>query len=66
MYRLRQRNHLRVSGGGGLVCESLGKALLSGNFNREQPRTSVDLQLPSLPSPSHIYFSFRSSGMPSG
>ena len=35
-----------VGGGGGLVCESVGKAdLLSDNFYSKQPMESVDLQL---------------------
>ena len=39
-----------VSEGGGLVCESGGKAdLLSDNFDRRQFREAVDLQLLVLP-----------------
>ena len=40
-----------VDGGGGLVCESVGKAdLLSDHFDRMQPRESVDLPLTCHPS----------------
>ena len=36
-----------VLGGGGLVCESVGKAdLLSDNFDGKQSRKSADLDLP--------------------
>ena len=45
-------------GGGGLVCESVGKAdLLSDHFDRE----SVDLPLTCHPSPCLTSFAFRSS-----
>ena len=42
-----------VGGGGGLVCESVGKAgLLSDHFDGKQSRESVDLPLTCHPSPS--------------
>ena len=45
-----------VRGGGGLVCESVGKAdLLSDHFNGKQSRESVDLPLTFLPSVSESY-----------
>ena len=49
-----------VGGGGGLVCESVGKPdLLSDHFDGKQSRESVD---PSChPSPSLTSFVFRSS-----
>ena len=51
-----------VSEGGGLVCESVGKAdLLSDNFDRKQSREAVDLPLTCHPSPSLTTFGFRSS-----
>ena len=51
-----------VGGGGGLVCESVGKAdLLSDHFNSKQSRESVDLPLTCHPSPSLTTFAFRSS-----
>ena len=44
-----------VSEGGGLVCESVGKAdLLSEHFDSKQSRKAVDLPLTRHPSPSHI------------
>ena len=44
-----------VGGGGGLVCESVGKAdLLSDHFDGKQYRESVDLPLTCHPSPSLI------------
>ena len=47
---------LLVGGGGGLVCESVGKAdLLSYHFNGKQSRESVDLPLTLLPSVSESY-----------
>ena len=50
-----------VGGGGGLVCESVGKAhLLSDHFD-EQSRESVDLPLTCHPSPRLTTFAFRSS-----
>ena len=49
-------------GGGGLVCESVGKAdLLSDHFDGKQSRESVDLSLTCHPSPSLTSFAFRSS-----
>ena len=51
-----------VSEGGGLVCESVGKAdLLSDHFDSKQSREAVDLLLTCHPSPSLITFAFRSS-----
>ena len=51
-----------VSEGGGLVCESVGKAdLLSDHFDSKQSREAVDLPLTCLPSPSFTTFAFRSS-----
>ena len=51
-----------VSEGGGLVCETVGKAnLLSDNFDSKQSREAVDLQLTCHPSPSLTTFAFRSS-----
>ena len=51
-----------VREGGGLVCESVGKAdLLSDHFNRKQSRDAVDLPLTCHPSPSLTTFVFRSS-----
>ena len=50
-----------VSEGGGLVCESVGKAeLLSDNFDNKQSREAVDLPLTCRPSPSLTTFAFRS------
>ena len=50
-----------VGGGGGLVCESVGKAdLLSDHFDDKQSRESVDLPLSCHPSPSLASFAFRS------
>ena len=51
-----------VSEGGGLVCESVGKAdLLSDHFDRKQSREAVDLPLTCHPSPSFTTFAIRSS-----
>ena len=51
-----------VGGGGGLVCQSVGKAdLLSHNFNSKQSRESVYMPLTCHPSPSLTTFAFRSS-----
>ena len=51
-----------VSEGGGLVCESVGKAnLLSDHFDSNQYREAVDLPLTYHPSPSLTTFAFRSS-----
>ena len=51
-----------VSEGGGLVCESVGKAdLLSDHFDSKQSRETVDLPLTCHPSPSLTTFAFRSS-----
>ena len=52
---------LLVNEGGGLVCESVGKAdLLSGHFDSKQSREVVDLLLICLLSPSFTTFGFRS------
>ena len=51
-----------VGGGGGLVCELVGKAdLLSDHFDGKQSREFFDLQLTCHPSPSLTSFAFRSS-----
>ena len=51
-----------VGGGGGPVCESVGKAdLLSDHFDDKQSRETVDLPLTCHPSPSLTSFAFRSS-----
>ena len=51
-----------VGPGGGLVCESVGKAdLLSDHFDSKQSTESVDLLVTCHPSPSLITFAFRSS-----
>ena len=53
---------LLVSEGGGLVCESVGKAdLLSDHFDRKQSREAVDLPLTCHQSPCFTTFTFRSS-----
>ena len=50
-----------VNEGGGLVCESVGKAdLLSDHFDSKQSREAVDLPLTCHPSPSLTTFDFRS------
>ena len=50
-----------VSEGGGLVCESVGKAdLLSDHFDSKQSREAVYLPLTCHPSPSLTTFAFRS------
>ena len=51
-----------ISEGGGLVCESVGKAdLLSDHFDSKQSREAVDLPLTCHQSPSLTTFAFRSS-----
>ena len=51
-----------VSEGGGLVCESVGKAdLLSDHFDSKLSMESLDLPLTCHPSPTFITFSFRSN-----
>ena len=53
---------LLISEGGGLVCESVGKAdLLSDHFDSKQSREAVDLPLTCHPSPSLTTFAFRLS-----
>ena len=53
---------LLLSEGGGLVCESVGKAdLLSDHFNSKQSRETVDLPLTCHPSPSLTTVAFRST-----
>ena len=50
-----------VNEGGGLVCESVGKAdLLSDHFDSKQSREAVDLPLTCHPSPSHTTFALTS------
>ena len=50
-----------VCEGGGLVCESAGKAdLLSDHFDSNQPREAVGVPLTCHPSPSHTTYPFRS------
>ena len=52
----------RVSEGGGLVCESVGKAdLLSDHFDSKQSGEDVDLPLTCHPSPSFTTYAFRTS-----
>ena len=51
-----------VGGGGGLVCESAGKAdLLTDHFDGKQSRESVDLPRACYPSLSLTSFAFRSN-----
>ena len=51
-----------AGGGGGLACESAGKAdLRSDHFDGKQFRESFDLPLTCHPSPSITNFDFRSS-----
>ena len=51
-----------VSEGGGLVCQSVGKAdLLSDHFDKKQSREAVGLPLNCHPSHSLTAFAFRSS-----
>ena len=53
---------LLISKGGGLVCESVGKAdLLSVHFDSKQSMEAVDLQLTCHSFPSLTIFAFRSS-----
>ena len=53
---------LLVSEGGGLVCESVGKAdLLSDHSDSKQSREAVDILLSCHQSPSLTTFAFRSS-----
>ena len=50
-----------VSEGGGLACESVGKAdLLSDHFDSKQYSEAVDLLVTCHSSPSLITFAFRS------
>ena len=51
-----------VRGGGGLVCESVGKAdLLADHFDSKQSREAVDPPLTCHPSPSLFTSAFRAS-----
>ena len=51
-----------VREGGGLVCESVGKAdLLSDHFDSKKSREAVELPLTCHPSPSLTTFAFTSS-----
>ena len=53
---------LLVSEGGGLLCESVGKAdLQSDHFDSKQSREAVDLPLTCQQSPSFTTFTFRPS-----
>ena len=53
---------LLVGGGGGLVCESVGKAdMFSNHFDGMQSRKSVDLPLTCHSSLNLTSFAFRSS-----
>ena len=50
-----------IGAGGGLVCESVGKAdMLSANFDRKQSRDPVDLSSACHPSPNLTSFPLRS------
>ena len=50
-----------IGAGGGLVCESVGKAeMLSAHFDGKQSRDPVDLPSTCHPSPSLTTFAFRS------
>ena len=50
-----------IGAGGGLVCESVGKAdVLSAHFDGKQSRDPVDLPSTCHPSPSLTTFAFRS------
>ena len=50
-----------IGAGGGLVCESVGKAdMLSAHFDGKQSRDAVDLPSTCHPSPSLTTFAFRS------
>ena len=49
-----------VNEGGGLVCESVGKAVCCRHFDCKQSRDSVDLLLTCHPSPSLTTFAVRS------
>ena len=50
-----------IRGGGGLVCESVGKAdMLSAHFDGKQSRDPVDLPSTCHPPPSLTTFTFRS------
>ena len=53
-----------VGVGGGLVCESVGKAdLLSDHFDSKQSRESVDLPITCHPSPSLVTFALVRLGV---
>ena len=50
-----------IGAGGGLVCESVGKAdMLPAHFDGKQSRDPVDLPSTCHPSPSHTTFAIRS------
>ena len=50
-----------VNEGGGLVCESVGKAdLLLDHLDSKHSREAVDMPFTCHPSPSHTTFAFRS------
>ena len=62
MFCLRSSLPPLVGGGGGLVCQSVGKAdLLSDHFDGKQSRESVDLPLTCHPYPRFTSVAFRSS-----
>ena len=50
-----------ISEGGGLVCESVGKADLLNHFDSNQSMEAVDLPLTCHPSPNFTTYAFRSS-----
>ena len=62
MFGLSSSLPLFVGGGGGLVCESVGKAdLLLDHIEGKQSRESVELLLTCHPSSRLAFFAFRSS-----
>ena len=53
---------IRYATGGGLGCESVGKAdLVSDHYDSKQSREAVDLAITCYPSPCFTTFAFRSS-----
>ena len=54
------RSSSLVSEGGGLMCESVGKANMPDHFDSKQSREAVDLPLTSHPPPSLTTFAFKS------
>ena len=59
--RMTKSNRVMSVGFARLVCESVGKDLLSDHFDSNQSRESVDLLVTCHPFPSLITFVFRSS-----